>query len=136
MVGDLKADNDDESASTVDVTPLTSAASSPSLGPSFSTPSSLDDSDLGYRLGDETTKSTMTMVNNAGNGAVISSDDGGGWKTMPASKKAQRTCNPIRAIMDPIMATAQTSREDGKSQISLAVSARGSHNKSRSSNFV
>ena len=133
MVGDLKADNDDESASTVDVTPLTSAASSPSLGPSFSTPSSLDDSDLGYRLGDE---ATMTMVHNAGNGAVISSDDGGGWKTMPASKKAQRTCNPIRAIMDPIMATAQTSREDGKSQISLAVSARGSHNKSRSSNFV
>jgi hypothetical protein len=134
MVGDLKADNDDESATTADVTPLTSASSSPSLGPSFSTPSSLDDSDLGYRLGDEATKSTMTMVNSAGNGAVISSDDGGGWKTMPASKKAQRTCNPIRAIMDPIMATAQTSREDGKSQISLAVSA--SHYKSRSLNFV
>ena len=125
--GFIKAD--DESVTTDDVTPLTSASSSPS---SFSTPPTLGDSlarlDLGHRLDDEAMKRTATkatkatnMVSNAGNGAVTNDD--GGWKTMPASKKAQRTLNPIRAIMDPIMATAQKSRDDGKSQISLAVSA-------------
>ena len=119
--GFIKAD--DESVTTDDVTPLTSASSSPS---SFSTPPTLGDSlarlDLGHRLDDEAMKTTATnMVSNAGNGAVTNDD--GGWKTMPASKKAQRTLNPIRAIMDPIMATAQKSRDDGKSQISLAVSA-------------
>ena len=122
--GFIKAD--DESVTTDDVTPLTSASSSPS---SFSTPPALEDSlarlDLGHRLDDEAMKTTATkatnMVSNAGNGAVTNDD--GGWKTMPASKKAQRTLNPIRAIMDPIMATAQKSRDDGKSQISLAVSA-------------
>jgi len=123
--GFIKAD--DESVTTDDVTPLTSASSSPA---SFSTPPTLEDSlvclDLGHRLDDEATTTTTTnMVSNAGNGAVIiSSNDDGGWRTMlPASKKAQRTLNPIRAIMDPIMATAQKSRDDGKSQISLAVSA-------------
>ena len=121
--GFIKAD--DESVTTDDVTPLTSASSSPA---SFSTPPTLEDSlvrlDLGHRLDDEATTTAMNMVSNAGNGAVIiSSNDDGGWRTMPASKKAQRTLNPIRAIMDPIMATAQKSRDDGKSQISLAVSA-------------
>lgn len=122
--GFMKAD--DESVTTDDVTPLTSASSSPA---SFSTPPTLEDSlvrlELGHRLDDEATTTTaMNMVSNAGNGAVIiSSNDDGGWRTMPASKKAQRTLNPIRAIMDPIMATAQKSRDDGKSQISLAVSA-------------
>lgn len=126
MAGFIKAD--DESVTTDDITPLTSASSSPA---SFSTPPTLEDSlvclDLGHRLDDEATRTTttaMNMVSNAGNGAVIISlNDDGGWRTMPASKKAQRTLNPIRAIMDPIMATAQKSRDDGKSQISLAVSA-------------
>lgn len=76
------------------------------------------------------------MVSNAGDGAVISSSDGGGWKTMLASKKAQRTLNPIRAIMDPIMATAPTRRDDGKSQISLAVSSATRRTKSFVRGFV
>ena len=43
----------------------------------------------------------------------------------PASKKSLRTHNPIRAIVDPIMASSIKSgveRGDGKDQISLAVS--------------
>ena len=46
------------------------------------------------------------------------------WPTLPASLKSQRTRNPIRAIVDPIVASAgKTNRDDGKDLISLAVSA-------------
>ena len=45
------------------------------------------------------------------------------WPTLPASVKSQRTRNPIRAIVDPIVAAAgQANRDDGKDLISLAVS--------------
>ena len=43
----------------------------------------------------------------------------------PASKKSLRTHNPIRAIVDPIVASSikcGEERGDGKDQISLAVS--------------
>ena len=43
----------------------------------------------------------------------------------PASRKSLRTYNPIRSIVDPIMATSikcGKERGDGKDQISLAVS--------------
>ena len=46
------------------------------------------------------------------------------WPTLPASLKSQRTRNPIRVIVDPIVASAgKTNRDDGKDLISLAVSA-------------
>lgn len=40
------------------------------------------------------------------------------WSVLPASLQAQRTCNPIRAIVDPFLASVQ---EHEKSHISLAV---------------
>lgn len=42
----------------------------------------------------------------------------------PASEKSQRTVNPIRTIVDPIIKNIETGeqREDGKDLISLAVS--------------
>lgn len=41
----------------------------------------------------------------------------------PASQKSLRTTNPIRAIVDPIVASSLgEERHDGKSHISLAVS--------------
>lgn len=46
------------------------------------------------------------------------------WKVpLPASSKANRTTNPIRAIVDPIVRNIQTGeqRGDGKDHISLAV---------------
>jgi len=46
------------------------------------------------------------------------------WGVCRASAKALRTQNPIRAIVDPIVATIQSGEErgDGKDLISLAVS--------------
>lgn len=46
------------------------------------------------------------------------------WKILSASTKASRTSNPIRAIVDPIVANIQNGEErgDGKDHISLAVS--------------
>lgn len=45
------------------------------------------------------------------------------WKC-PASEKSLRTTNPIRAIVDPIVASlaGEKERDDGKDHISLAVS--------------
>lgn len=50
-------------------------------------------------------------------------DHGSNWKILPASAKASRTSNPIRAIVDPIVRSIQTGEErgDGKDHISLAV---------------
>ena len=46
------------------------------------------------------------------------------WTVIPASAKANRTTNPIRAIVDPIAANIKSGKErgDGKDHISLAVS--------------
>jgi hypothetical protein len=41
---------------------------------------------------------------------------------LPMSSKAERTVNPIRAIVDPILEHHEKSRGDGKDFISLAVS--------------
>ena len=132
--GDLKkADNADDDDC---VTPLTSASTSPSLGPSISTkPSSSslgdyspgclrslhEEGDLGsdpgrHLLEDEASTTTTTTTDTVDDGqeagdvvaTMISPGGGGGWRTMPASRKARRTRNPIRAIMDPIMADART----------------------------
>lgn len=48
------------------------------------------------------------------------------WVTCPASAKSIRTINPIRALVDPIVANGIKSGEergDGKDLISLAVSS-------------
>ena len=49
-------------------------------------------------------------------------DDDETW-VCPASAKSLRTTNPIRAIVDPIVASSINAgeRQDGKHQISLAV---------------
>lgn len=46
------------------------------------------------------------------------------WGRIKASNKAKRTENPIRKIVDPIVANIQSGKErgDGKEYISLAVS--------------
>ena len=46
------------------------------------------------------------------------------WSTLTASAKSQRTKNPIREIVDPIVASIQSGleRNDNKELISLAVS--------------
>lgn len=50
-----------------------------------------------------------------------SQQDSEAWMC-PASQKSIRTINPIRAIVDPIVAsTLGKEREDGKEHISLAV---------------
>lgn len=43
------------------------------------------------------------------------------WSVIPASLQAQRTHNPIRAIVDPFLASVQ---QHDKSHISLAVSTK------------
>jgi hypothetical protein len=43
------------------------------------------------------------------------------WSVIPASNEAQRTYNPIRAIVDPFLASV---KEHDKSYISLAVSSK------------
>lgn len=50
--------------------------------------------------------------------------DASSWWVCPASDKSVRTSNPIRAIVDPIVANVKLGcqREDGKDPISLAVS--------------
>jgi hypothetical protein len=49
----------------------------------------------------------------------------GEWQVLPPSAKSIRTLNPIRAIVDPIVANIKTGEErgDGKNHISLGVSA-------------
>lgn len=54
--------------------------------------------------------------------ASDSRQDSAGW-SCPASQKSLRTTNPIRAIVDPIVASSLgKERDDGKEHISLAVS--------------
>lgn len=54
--------------------------------------------------------------------AIVAAETEDSW-TCPASEKSLRTTNPIRAIVDPIVAsTLGQERDDGKDHISLAVS--------------
>jgi hypothetical protein len=48
---------------------------------------------------------------------------GASWPNLPASRKSQRTTNPIRSIVDPIFSSIKSGSErgDGKDPISLAV---------------
>lgn len=51
-------------------------------------------------------------------------DETSRWPVIPPSAKSLRTRNPIREIVDPIVASLESSgaRDDGKGHISLAVS--------------
>ena len=101
--------NDGDTTTTT--TPSTSASSSPSLPPS--TPPS-----------DVPPLTSTSHSNTTEDAADANSQEESAW-VAPPSKKSLRTHNPIRAIVDPIMASSikcGKERGDGKDQISLAVS--------------
>ena len=115
----LKKDNSDDR--TASSTPATSTSSSPRLQPS--TPG-IHFSGFALQLNDaittveleESSSDDIAASSSSSRSAVIAS---------PASQKSLRTHNPIRAIVDPIMAHSikcGKERGDGKDQISLAVS--------------
>lgn len=100
-------------------TPATSASSSPSLAPCPhpAVPSLV-------RLVDD---SESTANGHREDNAGEPEPEEEAW-TVPASSKSRRTHNPIRAVVDPIVASSVKSgreRGDGKDQISLAVSQEG-----------
>lgn len=87
-----------------------------------------------FDINSSPTSSTTDLSHHAGAITVASSSPSGPadvshhgpadgtWLALPASIKSQRTRNPIRAIVDPIVASAgKAHREDGKKLISLAV---------------
>lgn len=87
-----------------------------------------------FDINSSPTSSTTDLSHHAGAITVASSSPSGpadvshhghadgAWLALPASVKSQRTRNPIRAIVDPIVASAgKAHREDGKKLISLAV---------------
>lgn len=111
-----KVDNSESTASSESSTPVTSTSSSPSFY--ASTPPKLQSfvplqlNDAVAQLADENDVDNIASPSKV----VVAA---------PASKKSLRTHNPIRAIVDPIMAHSVKcgkERGDGKDQISLAVS--------------
>ena len=107
---------------TASSTPATSTSSSPYLQPSSSPhiPSGfalqLNNAISGDLEEDSSNDNNNTASSLSSCNSVIAS---------PASQKSLRTHNPIRAIVDPIMAHSVKcgkERGDGKDQISLAVS--------------
>ena len=71
----------------------------------------------GLYFGSPNTSSSTTASTNGSDG------NNEQWPICPASMKSQRTRNPIREIVDPIVANSRNSqRDDDKEQISLAVS--------------
>ncbi len=118
----LKKDSSNDR--TASSTPATSTSSSPRLQPS--TTPRIQFSGFALQLNDAITTVELEESSNDGiaasplssRSAVIAS---------PASQKSLRTHNPIRAIVDPIMAHSVKcgkERGDGKDQISLAVSSK------------
>lgn len=112
-----KVDNSESTASSESSTPVTSTSSSPSFY--ASTPPKLHQSFVPLQLNDAVAQ--LADENDVDNIASPSKV----VVAAPASKKSLRTHNPIRAIVDPIMAHSVKcgkERGDGKDQISLAVS--------------
>ena len=130
-------DDDDVTAPTgATVTPPTSASSSPSL-PSTSSPSTPPPTMMMMMMAAIAPRSIrLGGLGRLASVPASSSSSSCLWR-IPASRKSLRTRNPIRAIVDPIMA-AEMARSDmidgdddksttttttaGKDQISLAVS--------------
>jgi tyrosine aminotransferase len=112
----LRSESESETLATNSIT--SSTVSSPSLHP-LSAPNGvdvvpgLDDLQL---LNDDSTPASSSRSSSTSPGVIAMA---------PASRKSLRTHNPIRAIVDPIMAHSikcGKERGDGKDQISLAVS--------------
>jgi len=73
----------------------------------------------GVYFGSTATSTSTTGSTNGRDGINVNEQ----WPICPASMKSQRTRNPIREIVDPIVANSRDSqRADDKEQISLAVS--------------
>ena len=134
-------DNDDVTALTgAPVTPSTSASSSPSLPSSTPPPTPPPPIAMaaiargirfgGSSFGRDEVDDDEEEDDEEGGASPSTPPSSSGWR-IPASRKSMRTRNPIRAIVDPIMA-AEMARggDDGeystttarKDQISLAVS--------------
>jgi len=134
------------SSTTTAATPATSATSSPSLPPATPPPnddpfdferlnSNIDDD---YDDCDRPAATTSTTIAVSTHTSIITNNDQSGTNSLwrvPASRKSLRTRNPIRAIVDPIMAAAAAAAtkeapsassdnngSSAKDQISLAVS--------------
>ena len=119
----LKKDNSNDR--TASSTPATSTSSSPHLQPS--TTPHIHFSGFALQLNDTITTVELEDSSNDDNIAASSSSSSCNSVVIasPASQKSLRTHNPIRAIVDPIMAHSVKCgkvRGDGKDQISLAVS--------------
>lgn len=124
--------NDKPGENTASSTPATSNTSSPYLGPS--TP---PHEPIGFslKLNEAITSSVELQPREDSYDAHIAEASSSNRKSdviaSPPSQKSLRTHNPIRAIVDPIMAHSMKcgkERGDGKDQISLAVSSESSMN--------
>ena len=107
-------------------TPATSASSSPAL--SSTTPNEDFVNEMHFEelyVGSSKEEIHIHGYDNDDNNNGANEEKRHSSWVAPASKKSLRTHNPIRAIVDPIMASSIKSgveRGDGKDQISLAVS--------------
>lgn len=123
---DRRLKNNNSNDRTASSTPATSTSSSPYLQPS--TPPHVP-SGFALQLNDAISTADLEQQEDISNGNIVvssSSIRNDAVIASPASQKSLRTHNPIRAIVDPIMAhSIQCGKErgDGKDQISLAVSS-------------
>ena len=116
--------NDNSNDRTASSTPATSTSSSPRLQPS-TTPHIF--SGFALQLNDAISTVEREESSNDNIAASSLSSCNSVVIASPASQKSLRTHNPIRAIVDPIMAHSVKcgkERGDGKDQISLAVSSK------------
>ncbi len=122
LIDKKRLKNDSSDDRTASSTPATSTSSSPRLQPS--TNPGIQFSGFALQLNDAITTVELEESSND-NIAASSLSRCNGVIASPASQKSLRTHNPIRAIVDPIMAHSVKcgkERGDGKDQISLAVS--------------
>jgi tyrosine aminotransferase len=117
----IKSDEGTDSSTT----PATSTSSSPYLHPLASPPSNVP-SGFTLQLNDAIISTAPHLEQHEDSSDKIAALSSRVVIAAPASQKSQRTHNPIRAIVDPIMALSVKcgkERGDGKDQISLAVSS-------------
>jgi hypothetical protein len=123
---DRRLKNNNSNDRTASSTPATSTSSSPCLQPS--TPPHVP-SGFALQLNDAIATADLEQQEDTSNGNIVVSSSSIRNDVViasPASQKSLRTHNPIRAIVDPIMAHSVKcgkERGDGKDQISLAVSS-------------
>eukprot|EP00984_Skeletonema_dohrnii_P031476 scaffold24019_cov159-Skeletonema_dohrnii-CCMP3373.AAC.1 len=121
---DRRLKNNNSNDRTASSTPATSTSSSPYLQPS--TPPHVP-SGFALQLNDAIASADLEQQEDTSNGNIVVSSSlirNDVVIASPASQKSLRTHNPIRAIVDPIMAHSVKcgkERGDGKDQISLAL---------------